>query len=116
MTRKILLLLFAIGLTISATQVESQLLTGTPNESTSPAKHRAQKKAETTPTVESTASPSTAESPAAISPTPRPVRRKTTAEISPSPTPTAVASPARRKFKLRFPRLFKPKMSPSPTP
>lgn len=116
MTRKIFLLLFAIGLTISIAQLKSQLLTGTPNESLSPAKHRSPKKTEATPQVESSPSPSKAESPAVVARTPRPIRRKTTSGVSPTPTPTPVASPTPRKFRLRFPRLFKPKRSPSPNP
>jgi hypothetical protein len=108
-------LMFGIGLTIFVAQVQSQLLTGTPTESPSPPKHRTEKRIETTPPVESGASPSAAESPAA-SPTPRRIRKKTTAEVSPTPTPTPVASPTPRKSKFRFPRLFKPKRSSSPTP
>ena len=108
-------LMFGISLTIGVAQVQSQLLTGTPTESTSPPKHRAEKGTEATPRVESAASPSAVESPAA-SPTRRRIRRKTTAEVTPSPSPTPVASPTPRKFKLRFPRLFKPKSPPSASP
>jgi len=108
-------LMLGIGLTIGVAQVQSQLLTGTPSESLTLPKHPTQKRTEATPPVESGASPSAAESPAA-SPTPRRIRRKTTAELSPSPTPTPVASPTPRKSKFRFPRLFKPKRSASPTP
>jgi hypothetical protein len=113
MASKIFPLVFGIGLTICVARVQSQLLTGTPIESPSPAEHRTQKRIEATPPVERGASASAAESPAA-SPTPRRIRKKTTAEMSPSPTPTPVASPTPRK--IRFPRLFKPKRSPSPTP
>src|SRR5215472_14777570 len=112
MVCKFLALVFGIGLAIGVAQVQSQLLTGTPVESPSPPKHRTQKRAEATPPVENAASPSAAESPAA-SPTPKSIRRKRMAEVSPSPTPTPVATPTPRKFKLRFPRLFKPKQSPS---
>lgn len=115
MASKILPLMFGIGLTIGVAQVQSQLLTGTPTDSASPPKHRAEKRTEATPPFESGASSSVAESSAA-SPTPKRIRRKTTAEIPPSPTPTPVASPTPRKFKIRFPRLFKPKTSPSPSP
>jgi len=110
-------LIFGISLTIGVAPVQSQLLTGTPpGESPSPPEHRVSKKpAATASPAESGASPSAAESPAA-SPTPRRIRRKTTAELSPSPTPTPVASPTPRKSKFRFPRLFKPKRSASPTP
>jgi hypothetical protein len=37
-------------------------------------------------------------------------------EVAASPTSTPVASPTPRKFKLRFPRLFKPRRSPSASP
>src|SRR5262245_46243471 len=116
MTREIFPFVLGIGLMIGVAQVQSQLLTGTPSESPALPKHRMQKRAEATPPVESSASPSAAESPAAASPTPRRIRRKTTAEVSPSPTPTQVASPTPQKFKLRFPRLFKQRRSPSPGP
>ena len=115
MASKILPLVFGIGLIISIVQVQSQVLTGTPNESLSSSKPRTQKRVEATPPVESGASPSAAESPT-VSPTPKRIRRKTTGEMAPSPTPTPVASPTPRKFKLRFPRLFKPKRSPSVSP
>jgi hypothetical protein len=115
MATKLLPLAVVIGLTICVAQVQSQLLTGTPTESLSPPKHRPQKRTTATPPTESATSPSAAESPAA-SLEPKRSRRKTTAEASASPTPTPVASPTPRKFKLRFPRLFKPKRSPSPTP
>lgn len=108
-------LMFGISLTIGVAQVRSQLLTGTPTESRSPAKQRTEKRTEATPPVESGASPSAAESSAA-SPTRRRIRKKRTTELPPSPTPTPVASPTPRKFKLRFPRLFKPKSSPSASP
>jgi hypothetical protein len=108
-------LMFGISLTIGVVNVQSQLLTGTPTESSSPAKHRTEKRTEATPPVESDASPSAVEPPAA-SPKPRSTRRKTTAELLASPTPTPVVSPTPRKFKLRFPRLFKPKNSPSASP
>jgi hypothetical protein len=108
-------LMFAIGLTIGVAEVQSQLLTGTPTESSSSPKHRTQKRSEAIPSVESGASPSAAESPA-DSPTPKRIRRKTTTEVSPGPTLTPVASPTPRKFKIRFPRLFKPKSSPSASP
>jgi hypothetical protein len=110
-------LVFAVGLTIGVAQIQSQLLTGTPAESPAPTKHRAQKTTETTSPVESSASPLAVQSPtAAASTAPRRIRRKTMAEVSPSPTPTPVASPTPRRFKLRFPRLFKPKSSPSANP
>src|SRR5262245_5420104 len=114
MASELLPLAFVIGLTIGVAQVQSQLLTGTPIES-SPPKHRTQKRTEATPPVENAASPSAAESPAA-SPKPKRIRRKTTAEVSASPTATPVASPTPSKFKFRFPRLFKPKSSPSASP
>jgi len=112
-TSKFLPLVFGIGLLICVPYVESQLLTGTPVESSSTPKQREQKRPEATPAAESTLSPSGAESPA-ISPTSKRVRKKTAPEVSPTPTPTPVATPAPRKFRLRFPRLFKPKRSPSP--
>src|SRR5215470_3297745 len=112
MASRLLLLIFGVGLTMFVAQVQSQLLTGTPKESPSSTKQRTQKEAEATPSAESAISPSAAESPAA-SPTPKPIRKKRTAEVSPSPTP--VASPTQHKFRLRFPRLFKPKRSPSPS-
>jgi hypothetical protein len=112
MSTKFLVLMFAIGLTIGIARVQSQVLTGTPVESPSPPKHRTQETTEAIPPVESAASPSAAESPAA-SPTPKRIRRKAAAEVSGTPTP--VASPTPRKFKLRFPRLFKPKQSPTPS-
>lgn len=106
-------LMLGIGLTIGVAQVQSQLLTGTPIESSSPPKQRTEKRTEATPPVESGASPSAAESPA-TSPKPRRTRKKAAAQASPSPTPTPVPSPTPRKF--RFPRLFKPKRSASPSP
>src|SRR5215831_11312450 len=112
MGTRFFLLVFVIGLTIGVVQVQSQLLTGTPAELPSPPKQRMEKKSEATPPGDSGASPSAADSLAAASPTPRPTRRKTTAEVVPSPTP--VASPTPRKVRLRFPRLFKPKQSPTP--
>src|SRR5262245_29107654 len=114
MATKLLPLAFVIGLTIGVAEVQSQLLTGTPIES-SPPKHRTEKSTEATPPIERGASPSAAESPVP-SPTPRRIRKKTTAKLLPSPTPTPVASPTPRKFKFRFPRLFKPKSSPSASP
>src|SRR5215475_14729111 len=114
MVSKFLALVFGIGLAIGVAQIQSQLLTGTPVESPSPPKERTQKRTEATPPVENASSPSAAESPAA-SPTPKRIRRKTTAEMLASPTPSPVASPTPRKFKLRFPRLFGPKRSPSPS-
>src|SRR5215471_15837878 len=117
MTREIFPFVLGIGLMIGVAQVQSQLLTGTPpSESPSPPKQRTQKRTEATPPVESSVSPSAAESPAAASPTPRRIRRKTTAEVSPSSTPTPVASLTPRKFRLRFPRLFGPGRSPSASP
>src|SRR6266481_4454565 len=113
MVAKLFPAVLVIGLTIWVAQVQSQLLTGTPPESPSPPKHRTQKRTEASPPVESTASPSEVESPAAL-PKPKRIRRKTTAEVPASPTPTPVASPTPRKF--RFPRLFKPKRSPSASP
>src|SRR5262245_57814992 len=97
-------LMVGISLIIWVAQVQSQLLTETPRESLSPSKHRAQKKAEATPPVESSAPPDPAEFSAKPSPTPKRIRKKTTAEVSPSPTPTPVASPTPtpRKSKLRF--------------
>lgn len=112
---RILGLMLGIGLTIGITAVQSQLLTGTPTESASTPKPRTQKRTEATPPVESAVSPLAAESPAA-SPRPKRIRRNRKVEVSPSPTPTPVASPTPRKFRLRFPRLFKPKTSPSASP
>ena len=109
MASKFLLLVFGIGLTICVAQVQSQLLTGTPAESLSPPKHRTQKETEATAPAESATAP-------AASPKPRPVRRKAMTEVAASPTSTPVASPTPRKFKLRFPRLFKPRRSPSASP
>jgi len=113
MVAKLFPAVLVIGLTIWVTQVQSQLLTGTPHESPSPPKQRTQKRTEATPPVESAASPSEVESPAAL-PKPKRIRRKTTAEVPASPIPTPVASPTPRKFRL--PRLFKPKRSPSASP
>ena len=115
MASKFLLLVFGIGFTICVAQVQSQLLVGTPAESPSPPKHRTQKETEVASPAESVTSPSAATSPAA-SPKPRPVRRKAMTEVAASPTSTPVASPTPRKFKLRFPRLFKPRRSPSASP
>ena len=115
MASKFLLLMFGIGLTICGAQVQSQLLVGTPAESPSPPKHRTQKETEAISPVESATSPSAATTPA-TSPKPRPVRRKAMTEVAASPTSTPVASPTPRKFKLRFPRLFKPRRSPSASP
>jgi hypothetical protein len=113
MATKLLSIALVIDLTICAARVESQLLTGTPFESPSPAKYRTHKKIEASSPAETAAEPSAAESPAA-SPKPKRVRRKPAAEASPTPTPTPVPSPTRWKF--RFPRLFKPKRSASPSP
>ena len=117
-TTKLLPFAVVIGLAICVAQVKSQLLTGTPIESSSPPKHREHKQTEPTSPAQGATSPSAAESPAA-SPKPRRTRKKVTAEASPSPTPTPVPSPTPRKFRfpqLRFPRLFKPKGSPSESP
>ena len=111
-------LMFGISLTIGVTQVQSQLLTGTPIESASPPKYRTHKKIEASSQTETAAEPSAAESPAA-SPKPKRIRRKPAAEASPIPTPTPVVTPSPHKFRLplfRFPRLFKPKTSASPSP
>src|SRR5690242_761600 len=113
MVRKILPLVFGVGLAIWVAQVQSQLLTGTPHESLSPPKLHTEKPTEATPPVKSSASPLTSESPAAASPTPKRIRKRA-AEASPTPTPTPVASPTPRKFRLRFPRLFKSRRSPTP--
>jgi hypothetical protein len=113
MASKFLPLLFGIGLTIGVAQVQPQLLTGTPTESPSLSKLRTQKETGATSPVESATSPSAAESPAA-SPKPKRIPRKATTEVPTSPTPTPVASQTPRKF--RFPRLFKPKRSPSASP
>ena len=115
MASKIFPLVFGIGLTIWVAQVQSQLLTGTPTESPSLPKNRTQKRTEAASPVESAESRSAAESPAA-SPTPRLIRRKTMTKAPASPTLTPVVSPTPRKFKIRFPRLFKPKRSPSASP
>src|SRR5438309_11396581 len=108
MATKLLPLAVVIGFTICVAQVQSQLLTGTPTESPSLPKHRTQKRTEATPPVERAEPPSAAESPAA-SQTPRLIRRKTMTKAPASPTLTPVVSPTPRKFKIRFPRLFKPK-------
>src|SRR4029077_4672867 len=116
MATKLLALLLVIGLTFCVAHVHSQLLTETPSEFPSPAKHRLPKKAAATASPAETAtSPSEAES-AAPSPKPKRIRRKTTVEASPSPTPTPVPTATPRKLRLWFPNLFKPKRSPSPTP
>jgi hypothetical protein len=114
---KFLALGLGISLIICVAHVQSQLLTGTPVGSPSQPKHRPEKRAEATPPVESAASPSTTEAPAAA-PTPKRIRKKRTAELpaSPTPAPVPVASPTPHKFKLRFPRLFKPRRSPSASP
>src|SRR5881396_1480842 len=113
MATKLFGVVLVIGLTFWVARVQSQLLTGTPTESATPPKHPTQNTTQTTPPAESTISAAEAESPAA-SPKPKRTRKKATAEVSPTPTPTAVPSPTPRKF--RFPRLFKPKRSASPTP
>src|SRR5438094_3574826 len=113
MATKLFPVVLVIGFIFWVAQAQSQLLTGTPTESSTPPKHPTQKTTQTTSPAESTTSTSEAESPAA-SPKPKRTRKKSTAEASPTPTPTAVASPTPRKF--RFPRLFKPKRSASPTP
>jgi len=116
MATKLLVLLLVIGLTICAAQVQSQLLTGTPIGSSSPSKHRTPTKTEPDlPVKTAAAEPSAAKAPA-TSPKPRRTRKKAAAQASPSPTPTPVPSPTPRKFKLRFPRLFKPKSSTSAGP
>ena len=118
MATNLLSIAVVIGLTICAARVESQLLTGTPIESPSPPKYRTDRKIEATSQAETTASPSATESPAA-SPKPKRTRNKPAAEASPTPTPIPVPSPMPRKFtfpQLRFPRLFKQKASPSPSP
>jgi hypothetical protein len=115
MASKFLLLVFGIGLTICVAQVQAQLLVGTPAESPSTPKHRTQQATDVASPAESATSPSAATTPAA-SPKPRPVRRKAMTEVAASPTSTPVASPTPRKFKLRFPRLFKPRTSPSASP
>jgi hypothetical protein len=113
MATKLLSIALVIDLTICAARVRSQLLTGTPIESASSPKYRTPKKIEASSPAETAAEPSTAQSPAA-SPKPKRVRRKPAAEASPTLTPTPVPSPTRWKF--RFPRLFKPKKSASPSP
>jgi len=113
MATKLLSIALVIDLTICAARVQSQLLTGTPTESASSPKYRTHKKIEASLPAETAAEPSAAESPAA-SPKLKRVRRKPAAEASPTPTPTPVPSPTRWKF--RFPRLFKPKRSASPSP
>jgi len=113
MATKLFPVVLVIGLTFCVARVQSQLLTGTPTESPTLPKHPTHNTSQTTSRAESTTSASEAESPAA-SPKPKRTHRKATAEASPSPTPTPVPSPTPRKF--RFPRLFKPKRSASPTP
>src|SRR5438132_7087722 len=113
MATKLFPVVLVIGFIFWVARAQSQLLTGTPTESSSPPKHPTQKTTQTTSPAESTTSTSEAESPAA-SPKPKRTRKKSTAQASPTPTPTAVPSPTPRKF--RFPRLFKPKRSASPTP
>jgi hypothetical protein len=118
MATKLLSIALVIDLTICAARVQSQLLTGSPFESPSPAKYRTHKKIEARSEAETTAEPSAAESPAA-SPKPKRTRKKRVTEASPTPTPTPSATPSPHKFRLphfRFPRLFKPKTSASPSP
>src|SRR5580765_5446038 len=115
MLAKVFRIVLVIDLTIGVAQVQSQLLTGTPTESSSPLKHPTPKRTQATPAAES-ATPALAAESLTASPKPKRIHRKTTAEVSPSPTPTPVASPTPRKFKLRFPRFFKPKTSPAATP
>src|SRR2546430_10785492 len=115
MPAKAFRIVLVTGLTIGVAQVPSQLLTGTPTESSSPLKHPTPKRTPATPATESATPALAVESPT-TSLKPKRIRRKPTAEVSPSPTPTPVASPTPRKFKLRFPRLFKRKTPPSATP
>lgn len=118
MAAKLLSIALVIDLTICAARVQSQLLTGSPFESPSPAKYRTHKKIEARSEAETTAEPSAVESPAA-SPKPKRTRKKPAAEASPTPAPTPSATPSPHKFRLphfRFPRLFKPKSSASPSP
>ena len=104
--------MFGIGLTICVAQVQSQLLTGTPSESASPSKRRTEKRTEATPPVESAASPS------------RPSRLRLHRHLNVFaerqrlkclPVPLQLLSRHRRpaNSNCRFPRLFKPKRSPS---
>src|SRR5438105_5623947 len=113
MATKLFPVVLVIGLIFWVARVQSQLLTGTPTESPTLPKHPTPNPTQTTSPAESTTSASEAASPAA-SPKPKRTRKKATAEASPTPTPTPVPSPTPRKF--RFPRLFKPKRSASPTP
>jgi hypothetical protein len=105
MTKRFLTLFFAMGLaSVCALQAQSPTPGESPAGAPSPAKHRTQKKAQTTASpAETTASPSPAESPAA---TPKAKGTRKKAETSPSPSPA--------KFSLGD--LFKPKSSAAASP
>jgi pyruvate/2-oxoglutarate dehydrogenase complex dihydrolipoamide acyltransferase (E2) component len=124
MTTKFLALISVIGL-VSVCLVQGQLLVpgGSPDESPSPTKHRAHKKAEATASpAEEAASPSPAESPAASpSPGKRRAQKKAEATAAASPaaaesTAAASASPAEKRSKFTLRDLFKPKTSASAAP
>jgi hypothetical protein len=103
MTKGFLILFFAMGLaSVCALQAQSPTPGESPAGAPSPAKHRTQKKAQTTASpAETTASP--AGSPAA---TPKAKGTRKKAETSPSPSPA--------KFSLGD--LFKPKSSAAASP
>src|ERR1043166_2769863 len=116
MNVKLVPVVFVIGLTICAGRVESQLLTGTPTESASPTKHLTHKKAEASSHAGIATEPSAADA-STGSPKLNRTRKKPTTEASPTATPTPIVTPSPHKFRFpqfRFPRLFKPKISPSP--
>jgi pyruvate/2-oxoglutarate dehydrogenase complex dihydrolipoamide acyltransferase (E2) component len=144
MTTKFLALISVIGL-VSVCLVQGQLLVpgGSPDESPSPTKHRAHKKAEATASpaeeaaspspagspaeataspAEEAASPSPAESPAASpSPGKRRAQKKAEATAAASPaaaesTAAAPASPTEKRSKFTLRDLFKPKTSASAAP
>ena len=115
MTAKFLVLILVIGLA-STCIVQAQVAAPAqlPAESPSPTKkHRKHTSAEATASpAETTTAPVTAESPA-VSPTARRPRKKTQPEATASPAASPTPS---RRFRLRFPSLFKPKRSVSASP
>ena len=115
MNASFLVLSLVIGLA-STCVVEAQVAAPAhlPAESPSPQKKSRQHKGVegTASPAETPTSPVTTESPG-VSPEARRPRRKTQPEATASPAPSPTPS---RKFRLRFPKLFKPKRSVSPSP
>src|SRR5262249_2535104 len=116
MAAKFFVLVLVTGLT-STCVVQAQVAAPAqlPAQSPSPAKkHRQPKGAEATVTPAETAtSPVTAAASPAVSRTARRPDKKTQPEATASPSASPTPS---RRFRLRFPNLFKPKRSVSPSP